>query len=82
MARPRVETEPLNEYQISHLATMAFPTLFPDGKGDPTNLALLRYVPLNENIKHLLKFAENIDGKWEYWFASHPKFAYWAFNII
>ncbi len=22
---------------LSHLAKMAFPTLFPDGKGDPTN---------------------------------------------
>jgi hypothetical protein len=29
-----VENEPLNEYQISHLATMAFPTLFPGGKGE------------------------------------------------
>ncbi len=35
MQWPSVENEPLNEYQISHLATMAFPTLFPDGKGDP-----------------------------------------------
>ena len=33
---------------------MAFPTLFPDGKGDPTNQALLRDVPLHERIKHLL----------------------------
>jgi hypothetical protein len=29
---PSVDNEPLNEYQVSHLATMAFPTLFPDGK--------------------------------------------------
>ncbi len=35
MQWPSVENEPLNEYQVSHLATMAFPTLFPDGKGDP-----------------------------------------------
>ena len=34
---PSVHNEPLNQYQVSHLATMAFPTLFPDGKGDPTN---------------------------------------------
>ncbi|CAB3990258.1 Hypothetical predicted protein, partial [Paramuricea clavata] len=32
MPWPSVENEPINEYQISHLATMAFPTLFPDGK--------------------------------------------------
>ena len=82
MAWPTVENEPLNEYQISHLATMAFPTLFPDGKGDPTNQALLRDVPLSERIKHLLKFAEIIDGKWVYRFANHPRFSYWAFNMI
>ena len=82
MAWPSVENEPLNEYQISHLATMAFPTLFPDGKGDPTNQGLMRDVPLPERIKHLLKFAENIDGKWVYRFANHPRFSYWAFNMI
>ena len=40
---------------------MAFPTLFPEG--DPTNQVQLRDVPLQERIKHLLKFAEIIDGK-------------------
>ena len=79
---PSLENEPLNEYQVSHLATMAFQTLFPDGKGDPTNQGLLRDVPLQERIKHLLKFAEIIDGKWIYRFANHPRFSYWAFNMI
>ncbi|XP_068692831.1 uncharacterized protein [Montipora foliosa] len=79
---PTVSNEPLNEYQTPFLATMAFPTLFPDGKADPTNQALLRDVPLHERIKHLLKFAENIDGKWVYRFASHPRFSYWAFNML
>ena len=69
------ENEPLNEYLVSCLATMAFPTLFPDGKGDPTNQGLLRDVPLQERIKHLLKFAELIEGKWVYRFANHPKFS-------
>ena len=82
MQWPSVDNEPLNEYQISHLATMAFPTLFPDGQGDPTNQGLLRDVPLQERIKHLLKFAEIIDGKWVYRFANHPRFFYWAFNMI
>ncbi|CAB4012613.1 Hypothetical predicted protein [Paramuricea clavata] len=50
MPWPTIESEPLNEYQISHLATMAFPTLFPDGKGDPTNQSILRNVPLQERI--------------------------------
>ena len=83
MQWPSVENEPLNEYEVSHLATMAFPTLiFPDGKGDPTNQGLLREVPLQEQIKHLLKFAEIINGKWVYRFANHPRFSYWAFNMI
>ena len=60
MPWPATENEPLNEYQIPHLATMAFPTLFPDGKADPTNQSTLRNVPLQERIKHLLKFAELI----------------------
>jgi len=37
---PTIENEPLNEYTTPFLATMAFPTLFSDGKGDPTNPAL------------------------------------------
>ena len=82
MTWPTIENEPLNEYQISHLATIAFPALFPDGKGDPTNQGLLRYLPHQERIKHLLKFAENINGKWVYRFANHPRFSYWAFNMI
>ena len=51
MPWPSTENEPLNEYQVSHLATMAFPTLFPDWKGDPTNQGLLRDVPLQESSK-------------------------------
>ena len=79
---PSVDNVPLNEYQVSHLATMAFPTLFPDGKGDPTNPGLVRDVPFQEQIKHLLKFGEIIDGKWVYRFANHPRFSYWALNMI
>ncbi|XP_028394509.1 uncharacterized protein LOC114518706 [Dendronephthya gigantea] len=82
MSWPTVDNEPINEYQVPYLATMAFPTLFPDGKGDCTNQELLRDVPLLEKIKHLLKFAEIIDGKWVYRFANHPRFPYWAFNMI
>ncbi|XP_020915212.2 uncharacterized protein LOC110252718 [Exaiptasia diaphana] len=79
---PTVQDRPVNEYQTPFLATMAFPTLFPDGKGDPTNQALVMDVPLAERVKHLIKFAENVNGKWIYRFASHPRFAYWAFNMI
>ena len=77
---PSVENEPLNEYQISHLVTTALLTLFPDGKGDPTNQGLIRDVPLQERIKHL-KFAEVLDGKWVYRFANHARFSYLDFHI-
>ena len=36
---PDRQQKPLNEFKIQLLATMAFPTLFPDSKGDPTNAA-------------------------------------------
>lgn len=57
-----VHNQPINEYQTPFLATLAFPTLFPDGKGDPTNPSLLKKIPLGERVKHLIKFAEKIDG--------------------
>jgi hypothetical protein len=54
---------------------MAFPTLFPDGEGDPTNKERLRDVPFQEHIKHLLKFAEIINNRWVYRFCqSSPIF--------
>ena len=77
-----VTNQPINEYQIPFLARLAFPTLFPDGKGDPTNPSLLNEIPIGERVKHLIKFAETIDGKWVYRFSSHLRFSYWAFNMI
>ena len=76
----------LNEFTTDCLATMAFPTLFPDSKGDPTNndrdLAKSATESFAMKLKHLLKFAEFIDGKWIYRFASNPRFAYWAYNML
>lgn len=83
-----IDDQPVNEFNTQYLATMAFPTLFPDGRGDPTNNAIIREIASGElnsfayKIKHLLKFAENIDGQWEFRFAKHPRFAYWAFNML
>ena len=48
MPWPTVDNELLNEYLTPFLATLAFPTLFPDGKGGPTNPSLHRDVPLAE----------------------------------
>jgi len=82
MSWPTVDNEPINEYTTPFLATLAFPTLFPDGKGHPTNPSVYQDVQFGEKIKHLLKFAEKKDGKWSFRFALHPRFAYWAFNMI
>ena len=54
---------------LTHLIYLAFPTLFPDTKGDPTNPALLREISksdtesFGEKLKHLIKFGETIKGK-------------------
>lgn len=48
MSWATVDNEPINEYTTPFLAIMAFPTLFPDGKGDPTNPSLYRDVQLGE----------------------------------
>ena len=56
--------------------------MFSDGKGDPTNPAILRDIPLGERVKHLIKFAENVDEQWVYRFCNHPRFSDWAFNMI
>ena len=79
---PNLGNSPLNGYVTPFLATMAFPTLFSDGKGDPTNPAILKNITLKEKIKHLIKFAEKKDNKWIYRFANHPRFSYWALNMI
>ncbi len=60
---PSSEKDPLNEYKTPYLATMAFPTLFPDSRDDPTNLSLHGDVSFADRIKHLNTFAEISDGK-------------------
>ncbi|CAB3983695.1 Hypothetical predicted protein [Paramuricea clavata] len=79
---PSTEGNLINEFKTDGLATMAFPTLFPYGKGDPTNRARQHGITLTEAFKHLMKFAESLaDGKFEWRFASHPRFPYWALNM-
>ena len=62
---------PVSEFKVEFLATMAFPTLFPDSKGNPTNSGKKRDVTFGEEIKHLIKFGEKNDEKWHYRFAEH-----------
>ena len=67
---PHRNTSPLNEFMIEFLATVAFPTLFPDANGDPTNTAIRRDATLAEKIKHPIKFTEYSNDDWTYRFAS------------
>ena len=84
----KIDSDPFNEYSTEFLATLSFLSLFPDWKGDPMNHALVRNISENETesfaqkIKHLIKLVENINCKWTYHFASHPKFAYSACTIL
>ena len=60
---------------------MAFPTLFPYGKGDPTKRTRLREVSLTDGFKHLIKYADlSTDGIFTWRFASHPRFP-WVLNM-
>ena len=83
-----ISSNAYNEYSTPGLATLAFPTLFPDGVADPTVNNTIRDLGLNETeifsskLKHLIKFGEKRDGKWCYRFAAHPRFAYWAYNML
>ncbi|XP_066932700.1 uncharacterized protein [Clytia hemisphaerica] len=84
-----IGSTPLSEFNTPYLASLAFPTLFPDTKGDPTNPAIIREIAKSETesfaekLKHLIKFAEIDDkGKWFYRFASHPRFSFWGFNML
>ena len=90
-SNPHVEigTSPFNEFSTPYLASMAFPTIFPNGIADPTCNLTLREISENETeafamkLKHLVKFAE-IDNnkKLVYRFAVHPRFAYWSYNML
>ena len=68
---------------------MAFPTIFPDGLGDPTDNKTVfdRFLQIKtdsyaKKLKHFVKFGEFINGKCCYRFASHLRFSYWTNNIL
>ena len=80
---PDIRDNALNEFSTPFLATKCFPTLFPYGTGDPTNVARLRKVSLTDALKNLNKYGEFVEGSnvpvWR--FASHPRFPYWGLNM-
>lgn len=83
MPYPPRDIDPLNEWTTDYLAAMAFPTLFPTGRGDPWKLSrFYSSVSFVARFRHLLRYCEiNSDGTLECRFASHPRFVLWLFNI-
>ena len=81
-------SEALSEFNTEYLASLAFPTLFRDVKGDPTNFSIQREIAssetecFSEKIKHLIKFGEKKENQWHFRFAAHPRFAFWAYNML
>ena len=79
----------LNDYSQPFLQCMAFPTLFPYGKGDWFNRERNVEVSLTDSNKHLLKYAvrntisdtDNLEPEYIYPFAEHERWANWAQNI-
>ena len=65
----KIDDTPLNEFKTASLASMTFPTLFPDGKAASKNNATLCNTSENETeafaqkVKHLIKFGEKINDK-------------------
>ena len=70
---PEKGTDPESEYQPGWFR-MAFPTLFPDGKGDITCSRPGKKVSLHKWLKHLLRCDRR--------FANDPLFVMVATNII
>jgi hypothetical protein len=68
----------VNEYNTEGLGSLAFPTLFPDGSGDPF---VRQAVPvrLAEHLKVLLWYYDENTG---YRFAKHYSFVFWAYDVL
>lgn len=76
-------THPVNDWTELNLASKCFPTLFANGRGDPMDDIRDRKTNFRQHIKHLIKFAyKKRDGSWYYPFSAHPRFAFWALNMI
>ncbi|KAJ3525773.1 hypothetical protein NMY22_g10434 [Coprinellus aureogranulatus] len=70
---PTVDNTPLSELTPGYIP-MAFPTLFPDGKGD-FYTPRIRQLTLGEYFPHLLRFR---GGR----FSRHKRFPWFAFNTL
>jgi len=70
-----IRATPINEFNRTQaIFSLAFPTLFPDGKAEFIT-PRLREVRLRDYVRHLLLYKDSR-------FAQHSRFRYVAFNIM
>ena len=69
---PSIQATAINEFNHEGYFCLAFPTLFPNARGDFT-VPRLRPITIGNYFKHLMMYK---DGR----FAKHPRFRYFALN--
>ena len=81
---PTADTKPINEFDYQGLCSMTFPSLFPLGKADPTNIVRKTEVSETDGFKHLLKYATKHTATDEFYYpyVRHPRFKFWAYDRI
>jgi hypothetical protein len=81
---PTINPQPINEFEYDGLASLCFPSLFPNGLGDPTKKSRIIEVSETDGFKHLLKYATIHTSSQElyYPFAQHPQFKFWAYDRL
>ena len=78
----RLEGQKINEYDTPYLASMCFPTLFHDNKGDFTRNDIKYSIEESEAVNHLLKYSYIKNNKIIFPFVTHKTFVFWANNMI
>ena len=76
------QTVHANEYTYPSIQSLAFPALFPFGKGDVSNNDRNIFVSLTESNRFLLKYCacDAKVGEYTYPFATHDRWIHWAQN--
>ena len=63
---PKQSSGPISEFDTIRLMSMAFPTLFPYGKGDSTNPERHHRISFSQSVKHYHRYAMKRNGSWIY----------------
>lgn len=72
---PPLGVDPVDEFSLDGIASLAFPTLFPFGTGDPTSRVRLRKVEETDAVSWLLRYRDRR-------FAQHARFIFFMYNRI